>query len=345
MEGKKRQMDHLRERKILRAALGMTRQCWEQGMLSYALLECLRLQESREQATPADNGGDGGENEKLPLQEILELIVYDMVLRQSEDGRLCNVENTPAVTDSAFCIPAVQALGMAAGKEEWTRAAQRNAAYLLHDAQRTQDGVLYHMRGTTQIWADSAAFLPYALVITGYPKEGYLQMTGILDRLYLPQSGMYAHIWEEESRQFVDGNAWAIGEGWILTGLLRTWAALPADMPQEKADLQARFESLLEKFLAWQTPDGGFHDVTDDAATYMETEAAAMAACAVYTGIAEGIVPASYREKADAMAAYVDRMTLPDGRVCGAASSPAFDRPGTSVECQAHALWLHYLRM
>ena len=86
--------------KVLQAALCMTRQCWEQGMLSYALLEC------------------GTE-----MKELLEMIVYDMVLRQSSDGRLCNVEDTPAVTDSAFCIPAVLAVGERTGNEEYVRAA------------------------------------------------------------------------------------------------------------------------------------------------------------------------------------------------------------------------------
>ena len=53
-----------REEAVLRAALCMTRQCWEQGMLSYALMMC-------------------GQH------EMLELVVHDMVLRQSADGRLC----------------------------------------------------------------------------------------------------------------------------------------------------------------------------------------------------------------------------------------------------------------
>ena len=309
------------ENRVLRAALCMTRQCWEQGMLSYALL-------------------------MSGHKDILEMVVYDMVLRQSADGRLCNVENTPAVTDSAFCIPAVLAEGIRTGREEWVTAAHQNADFLLQDAERTEDGILYHIRGMAEVWADSAAFLPYAMAVTGYPHEGYRQMTGILDLLYLEKSGLYAHIRVTASGNYPDGNAWAVGNGWILTGLLRTIRVLPEEMKEERKDLEKRFKDLLIRVLKYQCGDGGFHDVLDDPETYMESESTAMFACAVYGGILDGLLDADREllQKAERMTEYIRRHTLEDGRVTGAASSPFFDRPGTSVECQAHVLMLNTLR-
>ena len=324
-------MENTAFRKVLQAALCMTRQCWEQGMLSFALLECIRR----------------GKERDPQLRELLDMVVYDMVLRQSGDGRLCNVEDTPAVTDSAFCIPAVLAVGEMTGNETWIRAAHRNAEYLLRDADRTADGVLYHMRGTSQIWADSAAFLPYALVITGHPAEGYRQMTGLLDQLYLPETGLYAHIRDAGSGYFTDGNAWSIGIAWILTGLERTWSVLPRYMTEEREVLKKRFLVLLtEKVLPLQCADGGFHDVMDMPSTYMETETPAMIACSIYAGMLDGMLPQDEQmlARADAMNAYVRSKTRKDGRVEDAASSPAFDRPGTSVECQAHVLMMHVYR-
>ena len=309
-----------REEAVLRAALCMTRQCWEQGMLSYALLMC-------------------------GLQDMLELVVHDMVLRQSADGRLCNVEDTPAVTDSAFCIPAVLSEGKRTGREEWVRAAHKNAEFLLYDAERTTDGILYHMRGTTQVWADSAAFLPYALVITGHPKEGYLQMKGILDRLYLEKSGLYAHIRDGKTGKYPDGNAWSVGNGWILTGLLRTRRALPDEMKEERKDLETRFKALLLQILKFQCHNGGFHDIIDGPESFMESESTAMIACAIYGGIIDGILEPdkALLEKAEKMREYIRQHILEDGRVTGASSSPFFDRPGTAVECQAHVMMLNRL--
>ncbi|MBO7710090.1 MAG: glycoside hydrolase family 88 protein [Lachnospiraceae bacterium] len=329
-------MENSNERKtaydqVLRAALCMTRQCWEQGMLSYGLLRNVFPEETDQGNGVTPSGYEW---------QLLQMIVYDMVLRQSEDGRLCNVEDTPAVTDSAFCIPAVLAVGSITGNDGYVRAARANVRYLLSDAPRTGDGILYHMRGTSQIWADSAAFLPYALVIAGYPEEGYHQMKGILDRLYLPGSGLYAHILDEADGSFPDGRAWSVGVAWILTGLERTWRVLPEKMKREREDLKARFVRLLDVVLKYQCGDGGFHDVMDDPETYMETETPAMIACALYAGIRDGLLGEEMLARADAMAAYVRGKILPDGRVADAAGSPAFDRPGTSVECQAHVLMM-----
>ncbi len=304
---------------ILQAALCMTRQCWEQGMFSYALMLTGRNQ-------------------------LLDMVVYDMVIRQSADGRLCNVEDTPAVTDSAFCIPAVLQTGNRLGCQDYIEAAHRNVQYLLKDAPRTSDGILFHMRGTSQIWADSAAFLPYSLVIAGHPQEGYHQLAGICDKLYLKESGLYAHILDCETGEFPDRRAWSVGVGWILTGLERTLCALPREMEEERNDLKERFLDLTEKVLSFQTQDGGFHDVMDDSETYPETETPAMIACALYAGIRDGLLDPSLKRRADEMADHVSRKTLPDGRVFDAAGSPTFDKPGTSVECQAHVLMMHALR-
>lgn len=227
---------------------------------------------------------------KAGHQDLLEMMVYDMVLRQSEDGRLCNVENTPAVTDSAFCIPAVLSEGKRTGRMEWVQAAHKNAVFLLHTAERTGDGILYHIQGTAEIWADSAAFLPYSLVLTGHPQEGCQQMRGILDRLYQKESGLYAHIWDENTGSFRDKNAWAVGNGWVLTGLLRTLTALPEEMVKEREDLAGCFQELLWYILSFQCEDGGFHDVLDDPGTYEESESTTMTACAIYRGIRDGIL-------------------------------------------------------
>lgn len=313
--------------RILTAALAMTRQCWEQGMLSYALARC------------------GGE-------ELAALVVHDMMLRQSADGRLCNVENTPAVTDSAFCIPAVWRLGQR-GNGEAKRAAERNLDFLLHRAERAQDGTLYHMRGTGEIWADSASFLPYSLALSGCGDAALAQMRGILDRLYLPESGLYAHIWDERSGSYPDARPWGVGNGWILTGLLRSYLALArgdadfAGTPvpgAEAEELRLRFERLLERMLSRMTADFGFRDDLDDAESFEESETAAMVACCLYAGARAGLLERGVLSTAEQIRAALLRRVDDAGRVWGASSSPSFDRPGTSVECQAHALLMEFWR-
>lgn len=313
---------------VLQAALCMTRQCWEQGMLSYALML-------------------GNEDPEIRMKQ--DLLVYDMVLRQSADGRLCNVENTPAVTDSAFCIPAVLETGIRTQNEKYREAAEQNISFLLKNAEGTEDGILYHIKGETQIWADSAAFLPYALAITGHQEEACRELFGIMDRLYLPKSGLYAHIWEEKTGAYPDGRAWGVGNGWILTGMQRLLRILsapdaPEKVTEQKKMLQNRFHELLDHMLSCMSDAYGFHDVLDEPDTFEETETAAMTACSLYDGVKTGLLKKEYLHTADLIRANVLSHISGEGLVYGASGSPSFDRSGTSVECQSHVLMMEGLK-
>lgn len=304
-----------REEKVLQAMMCMTRQCWEQGIAAQALMECGQ-------------------------EELYKLAVYDTVLRQSGDGRLCNVENTPAVTDSAFCIPAVWEAGRKYRCGEYTAAAEKNIRFLLENAQHASDHTLFHMIDTQEIWADSAAFLPYSLALTGHWKEAWTQMEGICSRLYQKESGLYYHMWDEGRKEYLRPLAWGVGNGWILTGLLRTLLVWNGELQEEKIRMEARFRELLDNMLAMETREHGFHDILDDGSTFQESETAAMVAYAIYRGVSEGLVEASYLERADRIRGALWEKVTPQGLVMEAASSPAFDRPGTSVECQAHVLMM-----
>lgn len=300
---------------VKQAMFCMTRQCWEQGIFAQAMLET----------------GD---------YENLELVAYDIVLRQSTDGRLCNVENTPAVTDSSFCVPAILAMGNRMNNEEYRRAAEKNILYLLKEAPRSLDGTLFHMQGSQEIWADSAAFTPYALALGGYEQEACDQMLGILQKLYVPGKRLYNHIWDENEKAFKRPLAWGVGNGWILTGLLRLLLCLPEKCGKEKEVLQERFVELLDSILSYMTEDGKFHDVLDSPETFFETEICAMTAYSIFLAFGKGLVGQAYLNKAFVIRKYVWSMAGADGLVQGCASSPDFLNPGTSVEGQAHTLMM-----
>lgn len=306
-----------RIQKVRDAMLCMTRQCWEQGIVAQALQET-------------------GED------DLLEVVIHDMILRQSSDGRLCNVENTPAVTDSAFCIPAVWLTGKKTENPKYLEAADRNIQFLLNDAEHAADGTLFHMIHTAQIWADSTAFLPYSLALAGYYKEAYVQMEGICSRLYCEKSGLYLHMWDEETKTYLRPLAWGVGNGWVLTGLLRTLSVWDHSYAEEEKQMKKRFFELLERVLALETEHHGFHDILDDPAAFEESETAAMVAYVLYRGVKEGFLGNDYLARADAIRAALYQKVDEKGMVWDAASSPSFDRPGTAVECQAHVLMMEY---
>lgn len=300
---------------IKQAMFCMTRQCWEQGILAQALLE-------------------------TEDYENLSMTAYDIVLRQGEDGRLCNIENTPAVTDSSFCVPAILAAAGMEANEAYKKAAMRNILYLIRKADRSQDGTLYHMRGTREIWADSAAFTPYAMALGGFYGEACDQMRGITAKLYVPEKKLYNHMWDEGKKAFKRPLAWGIGNGWILTGLLRLILCLPEEYAKEKGEMRQLFEELLDSMLSYMTPEGKFHDILDNPDTFLETEVCAMTAYSIFRAINERLIEVSYIDKALLIRNGVLDMTDEEGLVQNCAGSPDFLHPGTSVEGQAHVLMM-----
>lgn len=300
---------------IKQAMFCMTRQCWEQGIFAQAMLE----------TEDYDN---------------LALVAYDIVLRQSDDGRLCNIENTPAVTDSSFCVPSILTVARKEQNQEYEKAALKNILYLVKVAPRSADGILFHMRGTQEIWADSAAFTPYAMALGGYYTEACEQMLGITRKLYVPEKKLYNHMWDENKQAFKRPVAWGVGNGWILTGLLRLILCLPNEFSRERERFVMQFRELLDNMLSHLTPEGKFHDVLDDPDTFYETESCAMTAYSIFRAYRENLIDQSYIERALILRDTVWDMVDAEGLVHNCASSPDFLYPGTSVEGQAHALMM-----
>ena len=305
------------QEKVLKAMLCMTRQCWEQGIAAQCLLEIGR-------------------------EEELALLIHDIVQRQSADGRLCNVENAPAVTDSAFCIPAVLDYAERTQNRAYLEAAGRNIRFLLEDAERAEDGMVYHMIHTKEIWADSAAYMPCALAKAGHVQAALTQMDGICRRLYDEKTGLYFHIWDDETGSYKRPFLWGIGNGWILTGLMRLYLAMPDSGGGEKERVYDRMLSLLDAMLSCETGEHTFHDVLDQPETFTESETGAMTAYMIYRSISEGILDKRYRKRADQISEALLERISETGLIRQASGSPDFIHAGTSVECQAHFLMMQY---
>jgi rhamnogalacturonyl hydrolase YesR len=89
--------------------------------------------------------------------------------------------------------------------------------------------------------------------------------------------------------------------------------------------------------------DGFFFDKLDEP-NFVETNLGQMLAYSIFKGVRSGWLDRAYLEAAERMreAAWskIDR----HGLIQGAAGSPAFDRPGTSTECQAFFLMMEGAR-
>jgi rhamnogalacturonyl hydrolase YesR len=294
--------------------MAMQRRDWEQGILAQAMIEA----------------GD---------RRSVILLTRAAIVQRTPDGRL-GVVISGGPTDPAMggCAYAKAA--------EWTGDAQiKHAvdgllAWIRFKAPRNAEGILYHVFGAPEMWSDGLNGAPPFLAAMGFYDEALAQIEGYRKRLWNPEKKLLAHIWDDGKRQLTDGNFWGGGNGWAAAGLARTLRSLPRQRLQDRERLAVFAREIVDGCLEHQRPDGLFHDVVDQPATFVETNLAQMLAFAIYEGIAAGWLPATYQPHADRLRAAARLKMDADGYVQGACGAPNFDRPGPSTEAQAFCIMM-----
>jgi len=299
--------------KVKDAMLAMQRRAWEQGVVAQALLE-------------------------MGEKDWVVLLAKDAVVNASEDGRMgLNGPRAPVADPASNGEPALYAASLT-GESYLLEAAEKMLKYLLEEAPRTDEGIIYHNNNEPRIWVDSIYMLPPFLAVAGHPEEAVKQITGYRKILMDPQTHLYSHIWDEDKKEFIREAFWGVGNGWAAAGTYRVIAALPNSMQKEKKRLAGYVREIIDACLPYMRPDGLFHDVLDDPDSFVETNTGQMLAYSIYRGVKAGWLDETYLEAAgkmrDAARSKVDSFGLVQG-VCGA---PNFNRSGTAAEGQAFYL-------
>jgi rhamnogalacturonyl hydrolase YesR len=195
-------------------------------------------------------------------------MAYDAVRRQAEDGRLAAIGGEAAVSDPAangeVCFRAYQKTGNAF----FLDGANRMLEYLNRKAPRTADGIITHNNvsfekgfSSSQLWIDGLYMVPPFLAVMGQTDTAAEQIRGYIRHLYDETSGLFFHIVDTESGRYVRKKHWATGNGWALLGLARVIeAAAEQGRTEICAELSRFLNRLLDAMLAFQCPDGRFHD-------------------------------------------------------------------------------------
>ena len=131
-----------------------------------------------------------------------------------------------------------------------------------------------------------------------------------------------------------------MGNGWALVGLMRMARILLDAGDARAAAIAGDFAALADAMLPFQGADGLFHDVLDDAGTFLESEVTEMFAYGIYRMVAMGLLDGRYLGYADRARRAVTQRVGDDGVLRGCSGSPTFDREGTSVEGQAHFIMM-----
>jgi len=305
---------HRRITRAMAAAMAMQRHDWEQGIMAQAMLE------AEERVTVI-------------------LLTKAAIVQRMPDGRLAVVHSggttDPSMGGAAYAKAA-----------EWTadplirQAVDGLLNWIRNKAPRNAGGVLYHVFDAPEMWSDGFNCAPPFLAAMGFFDEALRQIEGYRERLWNPEKQLLAHIWDDGKRQFKDGNFWGGGNGWAAAGLTRVIRSLPAERRADRERLAGFAREIIDGCLRYQRPDGLFHDVVDQPATFVETNLAQMLAFATYEGLRGGWLPASYWKHADAMRAAARARMDAFGFVQGVCSAPNFDRAGTSTEGQAFCIMM-----
>jgi rhamnogalacturonyl hydrolase YesR len=298
--------------KATAAAMSMQRRDWEQGILAQAMVEA-------------------GDRQRAIL------LTRAAMVQQTPDGRLgVVVSGSPTDPSMGGCAYAKAAEW--SGDAEMRQAVSGLLDWIRKGAPRNTEGILYHVFGAPEMWSDGFNCAPPFLAAMGYLDEALAQIEGYRQRLWNPEKKLLAHIWDDGKHQFKDGNFWGGGNGWAAAGLARVLRCLPSERHQDRERLAAFAREIVDGCLQHQRPDGLFHDVVDQPATFVETNLAQMLAFAIYEGIAAGWLSLSYRQHADRMRAAARQKMDADGYVQGACGAPNFNRPGVSTEAQAFCI-------
>lgn len=300
--------------KATKAAMAMQRRDWEQGILAQAMVEA-------------------GDRERVIL------LTKGAIVQRTPDGRL-GVVVSGSPTDPAMGGPAyAQAAGWT-GDQQIRDAVDGLLMWIRVAAPRNSQGILYHVFNAPEMWSDGFNGAPPFLAAMGHYDEALFQIDGYRKRLWNPEKKLLAHIWDDGKQQFKDGSLWGGGNGWAAAGLARVIRSLPRDRHQDRERLAAFAAEIIDGCLKHQRPDGLFHNVVDQPSTFVETNLAQMLSYSIYDGIAQGWLPAAYRESADTIRAAARAKMNALGFVEGVCSAPNFDRPGVSTEGQAFCIMM-----
>lgn len=367
------------------------RASWEQGVAAHALLECHQFWERIRPSAPPPF--DFSQFLYAFAHESMVRQAPDGRL-----GVLLNGDGTtdPGAADPAsmgealYWVLAEQKRTQYSAEDVLSVAVDKQFRYILVDCPRAGSGLLSHRIDRKEIWSDTVYMLPPFLVAAALSRlnghSRYSMMAGDILRYGLRQvvlaaevlqapSGEWAHMYDLDAGQLKREAWWGVGNGWVCCGIVRMlWMLVRASegspgLPnilsgdEELARLVGQCYSILlltfRACLAHMRPDGLFHDVVNDPATFVETNLSQMLAFTIFrlallskqsSPLAE-YIPAipqgeldEWLPKAETMRAAAVGKTDKWGFVRDVCGSPHFDKAGTAAEGQAWAIMMEVAR-
>ena len=371
--------------------LSAQRASWEQGVAAHALLECHQFWERTSPSAPPPFDFSRFLYAFAHESAVRQGPDGRLGVLLNGDGTTDTGAADPAsMGEALYWVLAGRERTHYRTDDVLSGAVNKQFSYILVDCPRASNGLLSHRIDRKEIWSDTVYMLPPFIVAAALSRlsgiSQHSMMAGDILRYGLRQivlaaevlqapSGQWSHIYDLEGREFKREAWWGVGNGWVCCGIVRTlWMLVRTseggpELPNilagdaELANLVGKCYSILlttvRACLTHMRPDGLFHDVMNDPATFVETNLSQMLAFAIYrlallskqpSPLIEYIpvVPRMDLEewlpKAETMRTAAVEKTDQWGLVRDVCGSPKFDKPGTATEGQAWAVMMEVAR-
>jgi rhamnogalacturonyl hydrolase YesR len=212
--------------------------------------------------------------------------------------------------------------------------------YTLHRAERSPDGIVYHLNDTPEFWVDSIYMLPPFLAAAGYCEEAVKQCNGYWNALYDSNIKMLNWIWHDEKKAFTRTHHRSICTGYAAVGLVKVAAHLPESMGRDKDALMEKGRIVIDSILRYIDGDGVCHDTLDNPDSIVGINAVSMVAGAIYRALTAGYLNGEYLAAAEKLRQSLHDKLDPYGFLFGVCGVPNNDKTGISSNGQSFFLMM-----
>lgn len=288
------------------------RTSWEQGTAAGAIIEVDNPEYSVFADKPFEYNG------MLPVAALQ--FALSAAVRQTIDGRLS--QNINDALDGAALDGASAGSAVLMGSfththnvTYWEHAAQAELDFILYDVPRTSTGAISHRVDTKQYWADGVymgpPFLAYYGAVT--KNQSLLQLAYDNCRLYRdallqpgPTGKLWAHIYDDGNKTWVDLGLWGTGNAWAALGMIRVAATIERScfegfMKNQTNNLVAWVKEILDGEFAALTPQELVPDYVIGGPTFGDCSSSSALASVAYRGakLWPGVFGSNYTSAAD----------------------------------------------
>ncbi|KZT25813.1 Six-hairpin glycosidase [Neolentinus lepideus HHB14362 ss-1] len=271
------------------------RTSWEQGTAAGAIIEVDNPEYSVFAHKPFEYDGI------MPISVLQ--FAMSAAVRQTADGRLSqniNDAEDGAALDGASAGSAVLLGSFTHTDNEsfWADSAERELNFILNDVPRTSTGAFSHRIDTRQYWADGVymgpPFLAYYGAVT--KNQTLLQLAYDNCRLYRdallidgPTGPLWAHIYDDDNKTWVDEGIWGTGNAWASAGMIRVAATIEkscfrSEMKHQTSSLVAWVKEILDGEFAALTSDNLVPDYLTGGPTFSDCSSSAAFSSVAYRG-------------------------------------------------------------